>query len=78
MMKAILVIDKMPKNCDECRLNIEGICSATDERIYSIRCPLKPLPQKMNRFPKKGVGVIPPFYADGWNNCIDELLGETE
>lgn len=75
-MKAVLVINEMPKNCDECRLNIEGICGATDERIYSIKCPLKPLPE-----PKYAESKSNDLYwgiCMGWNKCLEEIEGQSE
>ena len=73
-MKAILVVD-MPKNCDECRLNIEGICSATNERVYSISCPLRPMPEKEQPMRNKE-GSYFRAYDTGWNDCLDEIMGE--
>lgn len=42
-MKAILVIDEMPNVCENCLLNIDGLCAGTREPIHSIDCPLKPV-----------------------------------
>ena len=81
-MKAVLVIDipDMPKNCMSCPLieyhrEYSVICrhyQTGDTR--PTWCPLIPLPQKvemdLNEY-YKGV-------ADGWNDCIDTITGETE
>ena len=64
--KAILVID-MPKNCDECTLNCDGICGAEQEPVHSIVCPLKPMPQSKND--RYGLDK----YAMGWNECLKEI-----
>ena len=78
MSKAILVID-MPSMCKECPLCYDDcICDiigvVTDDDSVDMRCPLRPLPQKvemdMNEY-YEGV-------ADGWNDCIDTIVGETE
>lgn len=86
-MKAILVID-MPKNCKECAIKYRSEINGywcfnlrNDEYASSVlpvnecrrdeRCPLKPLPEKM----AWGHSIE---YVDGYNACIDEILGETE
>ena len=45
-------------------------------------CPLKPLPQKKEA-ERTMSGTLDEwvettYYREGWNDCIDELLGETE
>ena len=89
MSKSILILDT-PKSCGDCRFcdYIEpikhSICTADPARmfkmnvegaIYSIlvdeRCPLRPLPKKKT----VDVDVISDL---GWNDCIDEITGETE
>lgn len=89
-MKAILVIDK-PENCYSCRFcqDIHGSCyccgcgdtwykhQLEDEEMSSKPdwCPLKPIPEKKNSqwilFENKE-----DEYHIGWNDCIDEILGE--
>lgn len=83
-MKAVLVIDKA-ESCTSCMLGIfnkKWFCLATTKDIdicdrYNIPtwCPLKPLPQK-------GFGdaddIEQTSYFDGWNECLDEITGETE
>lgn len=84
-MKAILVID-MSKKCDDCPLMFENDCGITQTHmqlkygeLYYPKpswCPLKPLPNKIELgYPceKYDEG-----YSDGWNDCIDDILGETE
>lgn len=72
-MKAILVI-KMPKNCHDCPLNSHtdfdfDVCWVTQKDPSW--CPLKPMPKKYELTTEKGNR-----YAVGWNDCIDEILGE--
>ena len=49
-MKEILVIEK-PESCETCPLrsysNLELICTPMREGAYDIKCPLKPLPEKL-------------------------------
>ena len=75
-MKAVLVID-VPNELDVNDLLID-YCVHTKGEYKSIRKggnhPLKPLPQKVEMdFNEYYEGM-----ADGWNACIDEILGETE
>ena len=89
-MKAILVIDKMPESCKDCRLKYfdngdDAYFGGSTERCVidgseiSISgryddCPLRPLPEK-----KKGTTYkYYPAYTLGWNDCLDEIKGEEE
>lgn len=85
MSKAILIID-MPESCKEC-----DFCYYSDERVPSCQlklqaivmesvqakpswCPLKPMPEK-------SLTGLSDYYQwgdweDGYNQCIDEILGE--
>ena len=77
--KMLLVIDK-PNECSECPCFYDYLrCQAEeDAKVYGEKrpynCQLKPLPRKvemdMNEY-YEGV-------ADGWNDCIDTIVGETE
>ena len=79
-MKAILVID-MPNGCDECPLNSHteydfDVCWVTQGKGG---CPLRPLPERKD----EGSVLKPlPFevymYRYGFNECLDEIAGETE
>ena len=85
MNKAILVID-MPKCCEEC-LYCDGDFYGDRECLLinkylieddldkkrSFMCPLKPMPQK-----DADMGEADDSWTIGWNDCIDEILGETE
>ena len=90
-MKAVITID-MPDMCSNCPLADSGTSPSDDwnctvtwtprngymcrkkiklEDIDSIQswCPLRPLPQKNK-------GCL--NYADGWNDCLKEILGEED
>lgn len=71
MSKAILVMD-MPKNCFHCKLQdwvncrvVKG-CHTGDTRPDW--CPLREVPQKQEDLPTN-------IYREGWNACIDKILG---
>jgi len=71
--KSIVVINT-PKNCKMCPFKQSPFSFCLGEFEKEKHCPLKPLPQKvemdLNEY-YKGV-------ADGWNDCIDSITGETE
>lgn len=83
MSKAILVID-MPDECRNCPcfngLDFAAYCGKEDKKIeYDIDnlaytkpiwCPLKALPEKIEYKLLKGID-----YSNGWNDCLDEILG---
>lgn len=82
-MKAVLVID-MPNECDECPLQDGEKCYARQDWISTIsnwKCPLKPLPQKKvldeELFMTGNFRLVNARFT-GWNDCIDEILGEEE
>ena len=86
-MKAILVID-MPNSCEECPCCYGFTCSPLDREMGTwmikhgklIDCPLKPMPEKETRNVMEGTPCEEwqSMYDEGWNDCIDEILGETE
>lgn len=89
-MKAVLVID-MPDKCNRCPLYIHPqycgaeFCNHKEVSKYGANkpdwCPLRPLPERMTAdlYYRKT-----PYICDwkersyGWNECLDEILGETE
>ena len=82
-MKAVLVID-MPKNCHECPIRLSGEpnewCWYLRHGLDDIKakpswCPLKPLPSK--ELDDDG-STEWDIYYQGWSDCLDEILGETE
>ena len=75
-MKAILVID-MPDNLknhlDKVKVDVIGTLNR-QELFHRLNQPLKPMPQK------KSIDydidhIEDEFFAYGWNDCIDEILG---
>lgn len=81
MDKAILVID-MPDSCRRCMCYVLGesnnFCSVTKFAIFDgstkpHHCPLKPVPERMEG--NDSVYYQWGNYEDGWNHCIDEILG---
>ena len=83
MNKAILVLDEYPSICRECPLcntsNDDDYCcdiiGDVDGEYDGIdqRCPIKPMPEKYNR--EEQLDVSSECFADGYNACIDEILG---
>lgn len=74
MSKAILVID-MPESCDKCPLLFrhkeERCCWAEGRNSFTTKpswCPLKSVPDK--------VEVFMDDWADSYNACLKEILGE--
>lgn len=73
-MKAILVID-VPNE------NLWRTSNDIYERMKGYKCSFKPMPEKKVA---KIVGfnttdyVENKLFADGWNDCLDEITGETE
>lgn len=89
-MKAILVID-MPTECIECQFCrvladdkiTETRCILTAQRnedgvnTRAEWCPLRPLPSKLVPFGYLDAGNEDGLYEKGYNDCIDEITGET-
>lgn len=91
-MKAVLVID-MPSCCAECPLMLwdaeseyYGACCPTLKEVNCVAdsykenenkgtkpnwCPLKPIPEQMSWGHTAD-------YIEGYNACLEEILGETE
>lgn len=90
-MKAILVIDDMPIKCEECPLHYRKRqeiyrCEMTHKNIRLNSkpswCPLKPLPKKILTLVRMQngniVNVQETSFANGWNDCLEEITGETQ
>lgn len=87
-MRAILLIDEMPENCDECPLQRWGIdgwnCTPKNKTIDDDDkpewCPLKPLPQKLdaNDWHRMFSGLFSEREAKGygWNACLKEITDD--
>lgn len=84
-MKAIMIVD-MPDDADLSEfssvLTVLKVTEKGYDEEYSKRfyCPLKPMPQKSSFVGvKKGtIGYEDSIRADGWNACIDAILGEQD
>lgn len=86
MSKAILIME-MPSSCSECPCVDElfgciRVCNRTGECIsgYTVRrqddCPLREVPQKSNT--GKSDYYQWGDWEDGYNACIDDILGGGE
>lgn len=71
--KAVLVID-MPTHCGECPVK----CRMRGINHVPTWCPLRPLPSKLVPFGYLDAGNEDGLYEKGYNDCIDEIAGETE
>lgn len=88
-MKAILILDEMPKSCNECQLKVldadlyyttyacKNVDCKTDDILkttkYEMHCPLKLLPQYKSE--KRLYGGYRAKYEMGYDDCLDEILG---
>ena len=85
--KSILVVDT-PSNCEGCPLRYWGIagwsCIHTRRLLEGPIaereewCPLRPLPKFITEYDVKVSYDFDPYYAEGWNDCLDTITGETE
>lgn len=77
-MKAVFVIDDIPNELDDNNLLID-YCVHTKGEYKPIRKggnhPLKPLPQKRIN---KDCLVVHEIWNEGYNACLDDIIGETE
>ena len=88
MAKVILVMDDMPADCFMCPCfcDVTWRCCATekDEEVHDNRpswCPLRQLPERMTAdlyYGKTDYICDWEERSCGWNECLDEILGETE
>ena len=93
-MKALLVIDMPMscRDCPFTSQSEESECMALiySKRTHHLNsyeywhdekadiCPLKPLPSKLVPFGYLDVGNEDGLYEKGYNDCVDEITGETE
>lgn len=90
-MKAVLVLEEMPKNCYDCPLlaeemqygRIEFICKGIESKVGSLDeiaewCPLNPLPKEKEQSDVDELIWDEDMYALGFNRCLHEITGETE
>ena len=86
-MKSVLVIET-PIDCEDCPLYDADLmrCHYLKNEAYGVDalpkwCPLKPLPEHKHETEAEvfagGIkGIYRSSYYEGWNACVDELLGE--
>lgn len=86
-MKKILVIDIPDEMCDdydewylvsgdEIQLRYEEDGALMHYKDLGMNLELKPMPEKKGVSLKEAIGEKCSCYSDGWNDCIDEILGE--
>ena len=89
MSKAILALE-MPNKCAECPLSCDimgdynkNLCRCYEEYMVNPNsekrpdwCPLKELPIKDSKMSMIKSIDYSKGLVDGWNSCIDEILGE--
>ena len=79
-MKAVFVID-VSNDLDVNDLLID-YCVHTKGEYKPIRKggnhPLKPLPKGITEYDVRVSYDYDAYYAEGWNDCLDEITGETE
>jgi len=81
--KGIIVVD-IPETCGGCPCfkdeDMDGDwCSVTGEYVYGFSdmnedCPIKPAPDKIQHPSRQSLAQE--CFADGWNACVDKILGE--
>lgn len=78
-MKGIIIVD-IPDDCRLCPTYDSEVnyCSCVDKKILEVKkpdwCPIKPMPKKKSM--DLGQTVVNAARNEGWNECIDEILGE--
>lgn len=83
MNKAILVLDEMPEDCENCPLENKMyiscivICRRTSKFKGSRPdwCPLRPMPEKQDDYHPTVYGM---GYERGWNDAIKAIEGSGE
>ena len=76
MSKAILIMD-MPEYCCQCPVCSNGMvcqatgCEVSGERFFN-PCPLRALPEPMTGVM---IGAYAIGRADGYNECLKEIVG---
>jgi hypothetical protein len=83
MTKGVIVVDA-PDLCTECDLMCydqykDKFCFMVgfDEPIEDDKpdwCPIKPAPEKIQHPSRQSLSQE--CFADGWNACVDKILGE--
>lgn len=82
MAKGIIVVD-VTENCKKCEYRLtNGFCIPSRKDIFKFAlsnekpdwCPIRPIPEKDHE--DYGYDEYLAGMAQGWNNCIDEILKE--
>lgn len=87
-MEGIIVVDKIPKNCQECGMYytsaIGGFGCVVSHRFISQNaankrkkpdwCPIKPIPMREESGLEYCEDEWTHGFNTGWNKCIDEIL----
>lgn len=89
MAKAILVLNKMPETCGDCRLiNANHIQCKWDGFIHGVSaggkppidCPLRPMPERVRmtveQAVEQGMDRDNLMRCHGWNACLDAIDGD--
>lgn len=89
MSKAILVLDRMPNSCHECPLFNSGYtdmcCKGMNYKTINYPypkdfrqewCPLKAVPERESVDRSCEYDYCDECYTVGWNDCLNEILGE--
>lgn len=74
-MKAVLVVnmpDNLKNHLDKVKVDVIGTLNG-QELFHRLNQPLKLMPRKKNKDFHPNI-----VYANGWNDCIDEITGEKE
>lgn len=74
-MKAVFVIDV---DKDELGEAVATITAEENDITFFARGVIRPLPSKLVPFGYLDVGNEDGLYEKGYNDCIDEITGETE
>ena len=75
-MKAYAIFD-LPDGIKKAEIAYDLYDSQTGVRLEAKACDLKPLPEKIWHEEGKE-NECEEWHKNGWNDCIDEILGETE
>ena len=67
-MKAVVVIDIPEIDFETCKANVE--IDVGKKKIFRSRRIIRPMPER------KVVDFMEYWYKQGWNDCINEILGE--
>ena len=88
-MKGIIVLDEVPKKCNQCNfwfgkatVPVEYRCMGVHREITENElikekpdwCPIKLTPDKKDI--KTAENMTSLGWIEGWNACIDEIIGE--